>query len=492
MNFLRSLGNWALFLTLAGGAIVVTYIAGMNLGSFANLADFSRVTLIQALSEMIMFVTTVLLTGFALEKAWKELGTSNNGFSFGIVFSVLIAIIITIRVTMLVPNTAVFPIVVFSMLFLLSMYAGYQVVPAKHQILLIFFGRILVRDEIRDGIAWILPFAEIRIYDMTRQTLNLTKRGEDIPMFPNGTRLKEFELIFMYHLKANNLHKLIYLGENWKYEIEVVINDSIPPALIALSNSITIDELKEKFFNSYSIALLSNSEMFKFVLFHGAFFASIKDFPDLVKNSFWKKRACDAFDDVFMAQKGYFPKVISKQEKQHLIYLNKEGNKPHDKILRVLFVKTSKEKIDYVIKNDLSVCVFDKFQENNLVLNGVSIHNLKGIFYKTLELGIMPVSLNLLNIQATDDIKAQAHRNELENVQRKAELQSAQTHSMILKELKKYGIDDDLAVVLAAKIQGIEGLSTHEIKKHKFEGNSDLSKVLAGLSTLLSSQKGDK
>ncbi len=474
MNFFKSLGNWTLITLSTLISVFWIMVFTHNHDADITLTDISTAT-INATIVSIFASSTLFL-------AWKELNTKKNGIIFGILFSAFLSGLLS--AVLYVNNIFKLPAISFVISFAIFFSIGFTIIPTKYRGLFIFFGKVLEGRELDEGIAWKLPFAQMRLFDMTQQTLNLTKRGEDIPMFPNGTRLKELELIFMYHLKENQLHKLVYLGNNWKYEIEVIINDSIPLAITVLSSSIATDTLKEKFFNSYSIAIISQLEMFKLILSHGAFFGSTKDFPNLTKNSFWKKRACDTFDNDFFENKGYFPKIITTKTNRELLYLNAQGEKPSEKILKTLHSQKTKDKIDYVIKNDLSVCIFDEYQKDILTSNNISIYNIRGIFDKALEIGLVPVSLNILNIQATDDIKAQAHRNELENVQRKAEIQSAQTHSMLVEELKKQGIDTDLATILAAKMQGMDNVSAHEIKKHKFEGDTDFSKLLASISTL--------
>ena len=482
MNFLKSLGNWTLI-------ILSILISVFWVIVFTHKQD-ADITLINISTAVINASIVSIFVGSAIFLGWKELHTKRNGIMFGVFFSAFLSGLFSI--VLYVNNVFKLPAISFVMFFAIFFSIGFTIIPTKYRGLLIFFGKVLEGRELDEGIAWKLPFAQMRLFDMTRQTLNLTKRGDDIPMFPNGTRLKELEIIFMYHLKSGELHKLVYLGNDWHHEVEIVINDSIPPALITLSNSITAYELKEKFYNSYSIALLSYLEMFKLALSHGAFFCSTEDFPNLTKDSFWKKRAYNTFDTDFLASRGYFPKIITTKIGKELLYLNAQGEEPSKKILKELSLQKPKDKIDYVIKNDLSICIFDEYQKDVLASNNISIYNLKGIFDKALELGLVPISLNILNIQATDDIKAQAHRNELENVQRKAELQSVKTHSLLVEELKKQGIDTDLATILAAKMQGMDNVSSHEIKKHKFEGDTDFSKLLTGLSTLFPNKQGNE
>lgn len=484
MNFLRSLGNWASFLVLAGGAVVVTYIAGNNLGSFVNLNDFS-VTLLQALIEAILFVTTIIFTGFALKKAWQELGTKKNGFSFGIVFSALIATIIAIRVTMIIPNTAVFPIVVFSMLFLSLMYAGYKVVPAKHQILLIFFGRILVGDEIRDGMAWILPFANIKIYDLTNQTISLSKT-EEMPAFPDGTTLEKLDLQFMYHLLPGSLHVIFNFGDNWQREIKIVLEDSLRSSTLAVAYLTTQEELAKYHFNAYAIFVASSVKVLKTIMSYGIIFPNPKDFPELLEDAFYRSRALKTFERLYLEKEGFKKIITNSDGDRESIFINSLGQNPSEDLLKKIKMIPEHERIMEIVDNNVEVFVISHLQRDAISRNKKSLDNMphRGLFQKAKALAFNPLSLNIRLIDPSSKLKEKIEQFREEDTERKAEQKHIDAHAHFVKTLVDVGLDPHVASIVSGSAQKMTDLPKLVMHHYKGDGTK-LSGILAGLDALI-------
>ncbi len=490
MNFLKGLGNFTLIIfwmsvaiapvvLLIGGAVATTVWAALHFGTVASIAELKNsLTVINVVIEVTALIVTLTLLAFALKKIWNAFSISFNGFVFGIAFASLLSLIITIRLSIfagyadsLVNNFAIFGII-FALLFA----AGLKVIPPRHRALLVFFN-FLGKQELKEGLAWKLPlFSKFRLFDMSSQKIELIRKSDDLSMdFLNITKFKKLEISFMYQLKKNNLHN--YLKVDIQHKIESIIDNTIPKAFAMLDNSIIFDQG----IGSHFMTVITNPRKLIVLLSYGTFFPSTKDFPELLKNSFWQKRVCETFDSDYLIKQGYSPKIVAKEGNQCLEYVDIQGNKPENKIMEKLSSIKTKYKIDYVIKNNLEICVFNELERNTLASHGfIKFIRIRGVFEQVMELGILPKHLGIMSIEPTDQVQREIDKKKDDLMQKREEeikkerkLEKIKSYFSLIKDFKKQGLSDSNAINLAANLIEMKNLGSifNIIKNEKFFEN---------------------
>ena len=488
MNFLRSLGNWALFLTLAILTIITTYITGAHLG---YLSDIKQLNALDVAIESIGFLITVFLTVFALKSVWRAVGTSGNGIFFGVVYSSLLSLLITLRFGLISEdmNPLLPKLVIFIMTFLAFFLWGLKIIPIKTRVLMIFFGKVLEGQELSDGIAWAIPWSDKRYFNSTTLTINLLmKKGDtDMPSFPNGTKLDKINLVFLYHMRANTLHQIINLGENWKDKIMFVVKDSLRSSVLTACYIVTQTELKRNFLNSYSVFISNSVKIVKILMSYGVVFPSVKKFPFLLEDAFWKTRAIATYDRLFFESKGYTKKVVvSPDGIRESVTVDATGEEPTQLLKDELALISDEEKIQDIVDKDIKIFTISHLQRDAIVRNGKSITNMpqNGIFQEVKKMGIEGESLNIISIDIRKDIEQTYEQIEKEEAERRAEEKHADTHTVMMDLLLAKGVKPDIASVIAGKMQNMD-LSNINVDIRHFTGNSELASLGALISQVL-------
>ena len=488
MNFLRSLGNWALFLILAGGAIVVTYIAGMNLGNLSNIQiDFFKIAI-----EIASLIAALVFIGFALRNAWMELNTKKNGFPFGILFSVSLALLISYRFYLLGGDNTQLHIVIgmFLILFVIFFLWGFTIVPIKHRVLLVFFEKVLEKQEIADGMAWILPMSDKKIYPVTNQIISLSKM-ERMPTFPDTTTLEELDLQFMYHLLPGSLHEIINFGENWKQEVQVILEDSLRSSILAVSYLVTKEELEKYFFNLYQVYFIGSAKVLKMVISYGIIFPSTKEFPMLLEDAFFISRACHTFERLYLEKKGFQKTiVINDNGDRESIFVNSSGESPSIELLNEIQKIPDEEKVQKIVDDEIKVYVISHLQRDAVQRNGKKLANLphKGLFPKSKKMAFMPDSLNIRLATVPKVLKDKLQKLKEEDTERKIEEKHMKTHMDLVKQYLEMGSSVEFAGLMVAEAQGMDLKNVNLVIRHYNGGKGDsnaFSSGLAGVASVL-------
>ncbi len=480
MNFLRSLGNWALFLTLAILTIITTYITGAHLG---YLSDIKQLNALDVAIESIGFLITVFLTVFALKSAWRAVGTSGNGFVFGVIYASLISLVITLRMNLLIKENVEYIITFFAASVILLLVIGLKFIPLRTQILMVFFEKVL-KEELSEGIAWVIPMSKTIDFTTTTQSISLqmNENSKEIPSFPNGTKAGAINLEFLYHIRKGFLHKIIDLGENWMKEIQIVMKDSLRSSILTVCYLVTPEELKKLSMSSYSIYINNSIKIVKVVMSYGIVFPSTKEFPILLEDAFWKARAIATYDRLFFESKGYTKKiVVSPDGIRESVTVDVTGAQPTQLLRDELALISEDEKIKDIVDKNIKVFTISHLQRDAIVRNGKSITNMpqNGIFQKVSKMAFEAESLNITSIDVRKDIEDSYAQIEKEEAERKAEKRHVDTHTALVDELIARGIKPHVATYMAGKMQGMD-LDDFNIKH--FSGDTDLGALGALIS----------
>ena len=466
-NFFKSLGNFTLIIfwmsvaiapvfLLIGGAVATTVWAALNFGTVTSMIELKNsLTFMAVITEITALTVTLTLLAFALKKIWQAFGVAFNGFAFGIAFSSLLSLIITIRLSILIGETSsVHNFAMFGITFALLFGAGLKMIPQKHRALLVFFG-FLGKQELEEGLAWKLPlFSKMRLFDMSSQKIELIRKSDDLPMkILNSTKFKKLELSFIYRLKVDSLYEYT-LQVDVQKKIESIIHNTIPVALMLLENSISKDELKENFSGSYFVALNNRLRTFMSLLSYGIYFPSTRDFPNLLTNTFWEKRACEAFDIDYLAKQGYLPKIVAEKGGRHLVYLNDQDKEPTEELMKKLSSMTTQTKIEYVTRKNIKVSVLNELERDTLSSNSITFKHFRGVFQQVMELEVVPEHLLLLDITG-DEQNELPDEPWLESELKKEKKEKIEEYFKILKNLEEHGINIKLAVQFSSFLNAL-------------------------------------
>ena len=485
-KFFENLGNWALFLVLACGAVVVTHMTGVHLGYLKQASDIMQLSSIDLAIELIGFLTTVILTGFALKSAWRSVGASGNGFVFGVIYASLISLIMTLRIDLLIKANIEYSIILFGVLLIVFLVMGFRFIPLRTQALMIFFEKV-IKEELSEGMAWVIPMSNTRYFTTTTQTLSLKMNEDDkeIPSFPNGTKAGAINLVFLYHMKKGYLHKIINLGANWMQEIQIVMRDSLRSSILTVCYLVTPEELKKLYMSSYSVYINNSIKMVKVIMSYGIMFPSVKEFPTLLEDGFWQARAIATYDRLWFESNGYTKKiVVSPDGIRESVTVDATGEQPTQLLKDELGLISDEEKIQDIVDKDVKIFTISHLQRDAVIRNGKSLSNMpqNGIFQKVRKMAFEPESLNITSIDVRKDIEDSYAQIEKEEAERKAEKRHADTHTALVDALIKRGIKPHVATYMAGKMQGMD---LHDFDIKHFSGDTDLGALGALISQAL-------